>query len=64
VELRERLLAEGRFHLSSTEVSGVRWLRMSVMAPASGEETIVALLEAIERLAGAERSLHQPAGEA
>ena len=64
VELRERLLAEGRFHLSSTEVGGVRWLRMSVMAPASSEETIEELLDAIERLAGADRSLHQPAGEA
>jgi L-2,4-diaminobutyrate decarboxylase len=64
VELRERLLSEGRFHLSSTEVSGVRWLRLSVMAPASSEETIEELLEAIERLAGAERSLNQPAGEA
>ncbi len=64
VELRERLLAEGRFHLSSTEVGSVRWLRLSVMAPASSEETIEELLDAIERLAGAERSLHQPAGEA
>ena len=64
VELRERLLAEGRFHLSSTEVSGVRWLRLSVMAPASSEETIEQLLDAIERLAGAERGLGQAAGEA
>lgn len=51
VELRERLLAEGRFHLSSTEVSGVRWLRMSVMAPATSEQTVEELLDAIERLA-------------
>ena len=64
VELRERLLAEGRFHLSSTEVSGVRWLRMSVMAPASSEATIEKLLEAIERLAGVQRSFDQAAGEA
>jgi L-2,4-diaminobutyrate decarboxylase len=64
VELRERLLAEGRFHLSSTEVSGVRWLRMSVMAPASSEETIEELLDSIERLAGDERRLHEAAGEA
>ena len=64
VELRERLLAEGRFHLSSTEVSGVRWLRMSVMAPASSEATIEELLEAIERLAGVQRSFDQAAGEA
>ena len=64
VKLRERLLAEGRFHLSSTEVSGVRWLRMSVMAPASSEATIEKLLETIERLAGVQRSFDQAAGEA
>ena len=52
VELRERLLAEGRFHLSSTEVDGDRWLRMAVMAPATDDETIAELLDAIERLAG------------
>jgi L-2,4-diaminobutyrate decarboxylase len=64
VDLRERLLAEGRFHLSSTEVSGERWLRMSVMAPATGEETIAELLDSIEALAGGERRLDQAAGEA
>jgi L-2,4-diaminobutyrate decarboxylase len=64
VELRERLLAEGRFHLSSTEVSGVRWLRISVMAPATSEATIEELLDAIERLARAQRGLREPAGEA
>jgi L-2,4-diaminobutyrate decarboxylase len=62
VELRERLLAEGRFHLSSTEVSGVRWLRMSVMAPATSEETIEDLLDAIERLARPERGVGEAAG--
>ena len=62
--IREALLARGDFHLSSTEVSGVRWLRLSVMAPASSEETIEQLLDAIERLAGAERGLGQAAGEA
>ncbi len=64
VELRERLLAEGRSHLSSTEVSGVRWLRLSVMAPASSEQTIEELLDAIERLAGADRFFDEAAGEA
>jgi L-2,4-diaminobutyrate decarboxylase len=53
VELRERLLAEGRFHLSSTEVSGKRWLRICVMAPATSEATIEDLLDAIERVAQA-----------
>jgi L-2,4-diaminobutyrate decarboxylase len=55
VELRERLLAEGRFHLSSTEVGGERWLRISVMAPATSEATIEELLDSIERLAGQRR---------
>jgi L-2,4-diaminobutyrate decarboxylase len=69
VELRERLLAEGRFHLSSTEVDGRRWLRMAVMAPATDEATIDALLDAIERAAadvgaGTKRGLHDPARQA
>jgi L-2,4-diaminobutyrate decarboxylase len=61
VELRERLLVEGRFHLSSTEVNGTRWLRMSVMAPATDERTIEELLDAIEALARAERALGEQA---
>ena len=65
VELRDGLLAEGRFHLSSTEVHGERWLRMAVMVPATDEATIEALLDAIERLAtGAQGSLHDPARQA
>jgi L-2,4-diaminobutyrate decarboxylase len=48
VALRERLLRDRRYHLSSTEVNGERWLRMSVMAPATTEETISGLLDAIE----------------
>jgi L-2,4-diaminobutyrate decarboxylase len=51
VRLRERLLAEKRFHLSSTVVNGERWLRMTVTAPATSEETIEGLLEAIEEIA-------------
>jgi L-2,4-diaminobutyrate decarboxylase len=53
VRLREQLLREKRFHLSSTEVNGERWLRMTVTAPATSEETIEGLLDAIEELAGA-----------
>jgi L-2,4-diaminobutyrate decarboxylase len=65
VSLRERLLADGRFHLSSTEVDGERWLRMVVMAPATDEATIEALLDSIERLgASAQRGLQDPAGQA
>jgi len=53
VRLRERLLAEKRFHLSSTEVNGERWLRMTVTAPATSEDTVERLLDAIEELADA-----------
>ena len=51
VAIRERLLAEGDFHLSSTVVSGERYLRMAVMAPATDEATIERLLDAVERAA-------------
>jgi len=51
VRLREQLLREQRFHLSSTEVNGERWLRMTVTAPATSEETVAGLLDAIEELA-------------
>jgi L-2,4-diaminobutyrate decarboxylase len=53
IRLRERLLAEKRFHLSSTEVNGERWLRMTVTAPATSDETLENLLAAIEALATA-----------
>jgi L-2,4-diaminobutyrate decarboxylase len=53
VRLREQLLRAKRFHLSSTEVSGERWLRMTVTAPATSEETVDGLLDAIEELAPA-----------
>jgi L-2,4-diaminobutyrate decarboxylase len=51
VRLRERLLRERCFHLSSTVVNGERWLRMSVMAPATTERTVEELLDAIESAA-------------
>jgi L-2,4-diaminobutyrate decarboxylase len=53
VRLREQLLRDRLFHLSSTEVNGERWLRMSVMAPATTEETVSGLLDAIEAAAPA-----------
>jgi L-2,4-diaminobutyrate decarboxylase len=51
VRLRQRLLGERGFHLSSTEVNGERWLRLTITAPATGEQTIEAMLDAIEELA-------------
>jgi glutamate/tyrosine decarboxylase-like PLP-dependent enzyme len=46
--IRERLMSEGDFHLSSAEIGGERFLRISVMAPATGDETIERLLDAVE----------------
>ena len=40
--------ASGRFHLSSTEVNGERWLRMTRDGAGDDEETIEELLDAIE----------------
>jgi L-2,4-diaminobutyrate decarboxylase len=51
VAIRERLVEQGRFQLSSTEVNGERWLRMTVMAPATDERTVEELLDAIESVA-------------
>jgi L-2,4-diaminobutyrate decarboxylase len=48
VAIRERLLAEGDFHLSSTEIGGERYLRITVMAPATDDHTIERLLDAVE----------------
>ncbi len=47
--IRRRLLAEGRFHLSSTTFCDRRWLRIVVMNEATDEATIDALLDRIAR---------------
>jgi L-2,4-diaminobutyrate decarboxylase len=52
VKLRERLLEEGRFYITSTEIHGKRFLRLTVMSPETTEATIEELLDAIERIAG------------
>jgi L-2,4-diaminobutyrate decarboxylase len=46
--LRERLIAQGDAHLSSALVSGRRYLRMTITAPATTEATIAQILDAIE----------------
>jgi L-2,4-diaminobutyrate decarboxylase len=51
--LREHLMDEGDFHLSSTVYGGTRYLRVTVMAPATDERTLVSLLDRIEREAPA-----------
>ncbi len=48
VAIRERLIAEGEFHLSSAEISGERYLRIVPTAPATDDETIERLLDAVE----------------
>jgi L-2,4-diaminobutyrate decarboxylase len=55
VSIRERLLEEGRFHISSAEVNSKRYLRLVVMSPQTTEETIEEMLDAIERVAANNR---------
>jgi L-2,4-diaminobutyrate decarboxylase len=45
--IRRRLLAEGRFHLSSTVLGERRWLRMVVMNEATDDATVEAMLDRI-----------------
>ncbi|WP_162794959.1 pyridoxal phosphate-dependent decarboxylase family protein [Nonomuraea lactucae] len=45
--LRELLMRDGAFHLTSTELNGVRHLRVTVMAPATDDRTLEALLDAV-----------------
>ncbi|HEY1597161.1 MAG TPA: aminotransferase class I/II-fold pyridoxal phosphate-dependent enzyme, partial [Thermoleophilaceae bacterium] len=48
VAIRERLIEEGRFHLSSAEIGGERFLRIVVTAPATDDAAIELLLAAVE----------------
>ncbi|GGK55625.1 aspartate aminotransferase family protein [Planomonospora parontospora subsp. parontospora] len=47
LEIRERLMAEGSFHLTSAEIGGVRHLRATVMAPATDDKTLESLLDQV-----------------
>jgi len=49
--IRERLLEEGRFHISSTEIFDIRYLRLTVISPQTTEKTVEELLDTIERIA-------------
>ena len=51
IAIRDALLRDGRYHISSTEVNGERYLRLSVMSPATEDENIEGLLDEIERIA-------------
>jgi L-2,4-diaminobutyrate decarboxylase len=48
--IRERLMGDGSFHLTSAELGGVRHLRVTVMAPATDDATLEALLTRIPHL--------------
>jgi L-2,4-diaminobutyrate decarboxylase len=48
VEIRARLIEQGEFHLSSAEIGGERYLRIVPTAPATDDETIERLLDAVE----------------
>ncbi len=53
VAIRDALLRGGTHHLSSAEIGGTRYLRLSLMAPATTDETIADVLDRVERLAAA-----------
>lgn len=48
--IRERLTEDGAFHLTSAEIGGVRHLRVTVMAPATDDKTLEALLDRIREV--------------
>ena len=54
IRLRDLLLQEGRFHISSTAFAGRRYLRLVVMNPDTDEVIVREMLDRIEELAAAE----------
>jgi len=50
LELRRRLLAEGRHYLSTTDFRGRRWLRLALMSPATGLDEIERLVVDLQRI--------------
>jgi L-2,4-diaminobutyrate decarboxylase len=61
IRIREALLREGFFHISSTEAGGRRYLRLAVMNPATDDETLRGLLDAIARIASDRSGSHRGA---
>ncbi|GMV07271.1 MAG: aspartate aminotransferase family protein [Gemmatimonadota bacterium] len=49
--LRERLLADGRYYVSSATLGGRRYLRLTIMSARTTDDTVRGLLERIEALA-------------
>ena len=52
LELRDRIIADGRLHISSTTIAGERYLRLVVTAPDTSEATIDVLLDALRAIRG------------
>jgi len=53
IRIRDRLLRTGSYYLTSTTIGSRRYLRMSVMSTHTDEQTIEAMLDAIEETAEA-----------
>ncbi|BDG09531.1 pyridoxal phosphate-dependent decarboxylase family protein [Anaeromyxobacter paludicola] len=53
LELRRRLLAQGRHYVSSTLFRGRRWLRLALMNPATRLEDVAAMADELRALLGA-----------
>ncbi|MBF6332654.1 pyridoxal phosphate-dependent decarboxylase family protein [Nocardia transvalensis] len=51
LELRSRLIQDGRFYLSSFQLAGTPYLRASLMSPTTDHRTLTDLLEAIVEVA-------------
>ena len=49
--LRNKLIATGKYYISSTEVKGARYLRLTVMNLETNRETISGMLDLIEEIA-------------
>jgi L-2,4-diaminobutyrate decarboxylase len=63
LDLRERIMADGRLHISSTTIAGERYLRLVVTAPDTSEDTIGQLLGTLRTLLSTGQSTgaaHQP----
>ena len=48
--IRERMMEEGSFRLSSTDLGGSRYPRITVIAPATDERTLTSLLDHIAEI--------------
>jgi L-2,4-diaminobutyrate decarboxylase len=51
LDIRDRILSEGNFYISSTEFGGKRWLRLALMNPDTGMEDIRSLADHVVKAA-------------